>query len=325
MVKAASFESGYLKVSSTHQIYFEEVGNPLGTPVLYLHGGPGAGLPNNYHSYFDLKRCRVIGMDQRGSGRSEPLGCLEENTIQHLVEDINVLREYLGLTDWVLFGGSWGCTLALAYALKYPENVRGLFLRGVFLGTNKEIQWFYHKGANLFYPEEWKYFDIRSEEAINSSSNLISQYYYDLCLSDKPIYEKKEIARRWIFWEVRLAMFEGSECAKEEWIITDELLAFAQLEVHYFYHSCFFPYQNYILERLSLSDLKEVPTTIVQGRYDLVCPPRYAFDLHQKMTASKLVWIEKGGHASYEKHTKFKMIEEFKLLLDKVQYQDEYK
>jgi len=288
------YEKGFLKVSNVHTLYFEQAGNPQGKPVIFLHGGPGGGLAAYYRQYFDPKAYRIVLFDQRGSGNSTPFACLEENTTWDLVADIERIREHLRIDRWVVFGGSWGSTLALAYAEKHKERVKALILRGVFLLRPTELLWFYQEGASWIFPDAWDKFLEPIPEV--ERGHLMSAYHRRLTGDNEE--EKLKAARAWSTWEMSTSrLFTDPELvAKGD---DDKFaLAFARIECHYFVNGGFFRSPTQLLDDAKV--LNDIPGTIVQGRYDLVCPAKSAFDLHKAWPKSELIVIPDAGHSAKE-------------------------
>ncbi len=286
------FDQRMLDVGDGHRVYVEQCGNPDGLPVIVLHGGPGGGCSPAMRRYFDPNRFRIILFDQRGCGRSRPHASVVANTTWHLVADIELIRKTLGVSDWVVFGGSWGATLALIYAQSHPDHVRQLVLRGVFLMTRNELDWFYGGGAGRFWPEIWARFTeiVPKEER----DDLIAAYNRRLFSSDMA--QQVRYARAWAMWENALASIDsdgaGSECP------ADYARAFARLENHYFSHAGFLEEDGQILR--DMHRLSKIPGTIVQGRYDMICPPVSAQRLHELWPASDLHIVPRAGHALSE-------------------------
>jgi proline iminopeptidase len=285
---------GYLKVSNLHELYYEQSGNPNGSPVVFLHGGPGGGTDNDHRRYFDPQHYRIILFDQRGCGKSKPNAEIRENSTWELVEDIEKIRKTLGLEKWVVFGGSWGSTLALSYAITYPQHVRALILRGIFLCRPEELKWFYQEGASWIFPDVWEsYFNhIPASER----HDLMKAYYARLTHENPEI--RLEAAKIWSKWEAatsRLLVDLQSIDAFDE---PEKALAFARIECHYFMNNAFFKTQNYILE--NVNQIKKIPGVIIQGRYDVVCPLKSAWELHKLWPEAELKIIKDSGHAASE-------------------------
>ena len=288
------YDTGTLGVSPVHTVYYEQCGNPEGKPVVFLHGGPGGGIVPEYRRYFDPKAYRVVLFDQRGSGRSTPHAELEENTTWKLVEDIETLRERLGVETWHVFGGSWGSTLALAYAETHPDRVRSLTLRGIFLCRPQEIRWFYQEGASWIFPDVWEEYEkvIPAEER----GDFVSAYYRRLTDADEAV--RLEAARAWSVWEGSTSKLFFDYSSIEKFADPDFALAFARIECHYFMNNAFFPTDNYLIE--NVGKIRHIPAVIVQGRYDVVCPIKSAWELHRAWPEADLRVVPDAGHSVTE-------------------------
>ncbi len=288
--------SGHLKVSDLHSIYWEECGNPDGIPVLVLHGGPGGSAGPNMRRFFDPGRFRIILHDQRGAGRSTPTGEWRENNTQLLVSDINRLREHLGVEGKaILFGGSWGSTLAVAYAEAYPELVSGLVMRGIFLASKAEINYFYHGGATLFFPDNWE----RLRGILPEPDKLdYPRQLFDMTQSDDPATRKKAI-EGWAYYEIRMCAVGLTDEATENIVrqYSDEMMPFSVLENYYMMHGCFIDDDQLLREA---DKIAHIPAFIVNGRFDAVCPPRTAFALAKKLKTVKLEFPPATGHVDSE-------------------------
>ena len=297
------YNTGFLKVSELHTIYFEEAGNPQGKPVIFVHGGPGGGIDASYRRFFDPKIWRVILFDQRGCGQSLPAFELKENTTWDLVADMEKIRTKLNVEKWSVFGGSWGSTLALAYAINHTERVQNLILRGIFLLREKEIHWFYQEGASHIFPEAWaKYLEPIPE---NERHDLVKAYYKRLTSADLKI--KSEAARAWSIWEGSTSKLYTDPEFIERFAGDDFAMAFARIECHYFVNKGFFQEDGWLLKHVD--KIRHIPTWIVQGRYDVVCPATSAFELHRLWPESKLFMIADAGHSASEPGIKSKLIE----------------
>ncbi len=292
-----------LQVSDLHTIFLEESGNPHGKPVLFLHGGPGAGVSGEHRRFFDPKVYRIILFDQRGAGRSTPSGELRENTTWDLINDIEKIRTHLKIVKWVVFGGSWGSTLALAYAIKHTDRVKALILRGIFLCRPSEIQWFYQNGASHIYPDYWQQYLAPIPES--ERNDLVKAYHQRL--TDSDIEKRKKPAMAWYKWESFTASLSPNVSAIHEFDDVKYAMAFSRIECHYFINNAFFPTENYLLENAHL--LANIPTTIVQGRYDMVCPMQSAWELKQKMPHAILHVINDAGHTAFEKGLSHKLVD----------------
>lgn len=297
------FTTEFLKVSDIHTIHIEQSGNPNGRPILFLHGGPGGGISPDHRRYFDPDHYRVILFDQRGSGKSTPAAELAENTTWELVRDIEKIRAHLKIKDWIVFGGSWGSTLALAYAETHPEYVKALVLRGIFLCRPSEIKWFYQFGASEIFPDVWEsYFNhIPASER----HDFVSAYYKRLTHSDPAV--RLSAAKVWSKWEAATSRLIVDLKAVDEFDDPTFALQFARIECHYFMNNAFFETDNFLIE--NISKIKNIPTTIVQGRYDVVCPVRSAWDLHRSFPEAELHIVADSGHAAGEPGIRSKLIE----------------
>lgn len=288
------FNTGHLPVDDVHKIYYEESGNPEGKPVVVLHGGPGGGSQPSYRQFFDPKVWRVIQFDQRGCGKSLPLACLKNNTTWHLVEDIEKLRQHLKIDKWVVFGGSWGSCLSLAYAQTHTERVKALILRGIFTLRRKELIWFYQEGASYIFPDFWE--EYLAPIPLVERGDLMSAYYRRLTGEDEE--EKKKCGAAWTKWEMATSRLipdptSIAKAAEDEFAVT-----FARIECHYFVNGGFFKYDGQLIEEAT--KLKNIPGVIVQGRYDVVCPAYSAWDLHKKVPHMELKMCQDAGHSVKE-------------------------
>lgn len=294
--------SGYLRVSELHQLYYELCGNPDGLPVVFVHGGPGAGCEPIHRRFFDPGAYQIILFDQRGAGRSHPFAELRENTTWDLVADMEKLRISLGIERWVVFGGSWGSTLALAYAETHPERVLGLILRGIFLCRRSEIQWFYQQGAHELFPDLWEAYwnHIPPEER----HDMVGAYYKRLTSPDPEV--QLAAARVWSVWEGSTSKLMVSPDMVDHYGDPRFALAFARIECHYFVHDSFLR-PNQLLE--DVERIRSIPAVIVQGRYDVVCPMRSAWDLHRAWPEATLHIIPDAGHSAFEHGIAEKLVE----------------
>lgn len=295
------YASGFLELDDIHNMYWEQSGNPDGVPIVLLHGGPGAGTSPEQRRFFDPDYYRIILFDQRGSGRSTPLGCLIDNTTDHLVNDLEVLRNHLSVDRWHLFGGSWGSTLALAYAIQYPERCMSMILRGMFLCEAEEIEWFLY-GMGTIFPEAWQQF---SEFLPDDEQNDLLNGYYKRLTGDN----SEEQMNAAICW----SLYEGacsSIIPNYETITTDEqkqhALSLARIEAHYFKHEVRTK-ENSLLNHLD--KIRHIPSTIVQGRYDVICPIKTAYNIHQLWPEADYISVPDAGHAAFDPTLRSRLIE----------------
>ena len=286
------YDQRMLDVGQGHRVYVEQCGNPAGIPVVVLHGGPGGGCSPSMRRYFDPEFYRIILFDQRGCGRSRPHASVMNNTTWHLVDDIEMIRRTLEIDAWIVFGGSWGATLALIYAQAHPARVRNLVLRGVFLMTQRELDWFYGGGAGRFWPEVWSRFEALIPE--DERGDLIGAYHRRLFSGDMST--ETRFARAWSSWENALASIHSTGMGGEA--PGDYARAFARLENHYFTNAGFLEFDGQILAHAGR--IKHIPGTIVQGRYDMICPPESAYALSKAWPAADLKLIRNAGHALSE-------------------------
>ncbi|MEO1294951.1 MAG: prolyl aminopeptidase [Cyanobacteria bacterium J06636_16] len=288
------YRTDFLKVSDKHTLYIEESGNPEGKPVVFLHGGPGGGTVPLYRQFFDPERWRIILFDQRGCGKSKPHAELADNTTWNLVADIEEIRQHCGVEQWVVFGGSWGSTLALAYAQTHPDRCKGLILRGIFTLRPEEIQWFYQSGASYLFPDAWETYlaPIPPEER----HDLLAAYYRRLTHPDAVV--RLEAAKAWSIWEASTSKLIPDASLIEKFSQDDFAVAFARIECHYFINGGFFARPDQLLQ--NASRLRSIPGTIVQGRYDVVCPAKTAWELHQAWPEAAFVLVPNAGHSATE-------------------------
>jgi proline iminopeptidase len=290
----APYATGLLPVSDLHTIYYEECGNPQGKPVVFLHGGPGGGLIPLYRQMFDPARYRIVLFDQRGCGQSTPHAELRQNTTWDLVNDIEQLRSHLGIECWVVFGGSWGSTLALAYAQTHPDRCLGLILRGIFLLRRQEIRWFYQEGASYIFPDAWEaYLELIPVE---ERHDLVRAYYQRLTSDDPQV--RATAARAWSIWEASTSKLRIDPDLQNQFGESTFAAAFARIECHYFIHGGFFESDDQLLQ--NCDRVRHIPTVIVQGRYDVVCPMRSAWDLHRAFPEAELIVVSEAGHSMTE-------------------------
>ena len=302
------FDHFRLPVSPLHTLYVEQVGRPGGRPVIVLHGGPGGGCSPAMRRFFNPDVFRAVLFDQRGCGRSRPVASVEDNTTWALIEDIELIRRHLGIDRWIVFGGSWGATLSLLYAQTHPERVEALVLRGVFLLRRREIDWFYNGGAAHFWPELWERFCAPIPVA--ERGDMVSAYHRRLMGPDMD--EQIRCARAWSRWEGATAAFRPDPGRLQSFENDSHARAFARIENHYFHNGGFLQHDNQILR--DAGRLMDIPGVIVQGRYDMVCPPISAYELHQAWPNSRLRMIEDAGHALSEPGVSAALVEEMDAL-----------
>lgn len=288
------YETGMLPVSALHSIYWEQSGNPQGKPVVFLHGGPGGGSLPLYRQMFDPKRYRVIQFDQRGCGKSTPHAELRENTTWDLVADIEQLRQYLGVDRWLIFGGSWGSTLSLAYAQTHPDRCKGLILRGIFMLRRKEILWFYQEGASYIFPDAWE--SYLQPIPLEERDDLVAAYYKRLTSQDAKI--RSEAAKAWSIWEGSTSKLMVDPDIQSRFGESSFADAFARIECHYFINRGFFESDDQLLR--NCDRIAQIPTVIVQGRYDVVCPMWSAWDLHKALPSAEFIVVPDAGHSMTE-------------------------
>ena len=289
------WDTGLLPVPGGHALAYEQCGRKNGPAAVFLHGGPGAGIDAKHRGYFDPAAWRTILFDQRGAGRSQPYAGLENNTTWDLVADIERLREKFGIERWLVFGGSWGSTLALAYAEAHPERVTALVLRGIFLGRQREVDWLYSAtGAASFYPDRWE--DFVAPIPIGERDDLLRAYHRRLMGPATP--ERAACARAWSEWEAAACWLVPAAGQIEEFTRPEVAVSLARVETHYFVNRCFLRQDDQLLA--GAVRLRGIPGVIVQGRYDMVCPPYSAWDLHRAWPASRLEVVPDAGHAGSE-------------------------
>ncbi len=286
--------SGRLQVDARHSLYWEECGNPAGKPVVLLHGGPGAGCSPRMRRFHDPAKYRIVLFDQRGAGRSTPFADLQDNTTWHLVADIERLREHLGIERWQVFGGSWGSTLALAYAQAHPRRVTELVLRGIFMLRRWELEWFYQEGASRLFPDAWRHY-IEAIPPVERH-DLISAYHRRLTSEDEAV--RLAAARAWSIWEGGTSYLRIPPDYAQTHGDPAFALAFARIENHYFVNGGFFEVEDQLLR--DAHRIADIPGVIVHGRYDVVCPIQSAFDLHAAWPKAELVVGATAGHSGFE-------------------------
>lgn len=281
-----------LRVDEVHELYVEESGNPKGKPAIFVHGGPGGGTEPKHRRFWDPAHYRIVLFDQRGCGKSTPHANLERNTTWDLVADMERIRTHLGIDRWQVFGGSWGSTLGLAYAEQHPERVTELILRGIFLLRKREIDWFYQEGASRMFPDAWEEYLAPIPEA--ERGDLLHAYHRRLTGPDRA--EQLRCARAWSVWEACTSSLVTDQDAIRKMGEDAFALAFARIECHYFVNRGFLKSDAQLLE--DVAKIRHIPGIIVQGRYDVVCPPESAWALHRAWPESKMIWVPDAGHAA---------------------------
>ncbi|MDJ0737737.1 MAG: prolyl aminopeptidase [Nostocaceae cyanobacterium] len=297
------YREGKLKVSDIHTIHFEESGNPQGKPIVLLHGGPGGACPPHYRQYFHADKWRLVMFDQRGCGKSTPHAELRENTTWDLVNDIEKLREHLGIETWVVFGGSWGSTLSLAYSQTHPERCIGLILRGIFMLRQKELRWFYQEGTSNIFPDAWEEYIKPIPTA--ERNDMIAAYYKRLTSPDLKV--RIEAARAWSIWEASTSRLLPDRDLMQTFGANEFADAFARIECHYFVNQGFFETEDQLLK--NVDRIRHIPAVIVQGRYDVICPMISAWELHQAWQEAELIVVPDAGHSMSEPGIKSALID----------------
>jgi proline iminopeptidase len=297
------FDTGTLQVDARHRLYYEQCGNPKGKPVVLLHGGPGAGCGPKMRRFHDPRHYRIVLFDQRGAGRSTPHADLVDNTTHALVGDIEKLRLHLGIARWQVFGGSWGSTLALAYAQAHPDRVTELVLRGIFMLRRWELEWFYQQGASRLFPDAWQQY-LDGIPAVEHG-DLISAYHRRLTHEDAAV--RLAAARRWSVWEAATSFLRQDPDFMSGHEEEAFALAFARIEAHYFVNGGFFEHDDQLLR--DAQRIRHLPGTLVHGRYDVVCPIQNAFDLHAAWPEAKLVVAPTSGHSAFEPEISSALVE----------------
>lgn len=290
------YNAGKLDVGDGHQIYYEESGNPKGKAVIYIHGGPGSGASPDSRQFWDPEHYRIVLFDQRGCGQSSPHACLENNTTWDLVSDIEKIREHLNIEKWQVFGGSWGSTLSLSYAVSHPTRVIDMILRGIFLLRKKEINWFYQEGCDRIYPDAWE--EYLKPIPQNKRHDLVAAYYE--CLTSNDEETRLETARAWSIWEASTSSLIPNQQKIKNFHEAKKALAFARIECHYFTNKGFFERDGWLLEKEQIDRIRHIPAVIVQGRQDVVCPPDTAWALHRAWPEAEFHMIQDAGHAASE-------------------------
>jgi len=287
------YTSFRMRVSDLHELHVEEAGTPDGAPVLFMHGGPGAGISPIHRRFFDPSHWRVVLFDQRGSGKSTPLGELRDNTTWDLVDDAERIRERLGIESWLVFGGSWGSTLALAYAEAYPARVKGMVLRGIFLSRRTELEWTFVDGARRIFPDGWD--EFVAPLTLRERGDVPSAYHRKLTSDDPAV--RREAALSWNLWEERASKLVAEPKKVEECDVEHEI-AIARIEAHYFVNRGFLETDDQLLR--DVPRIRHIPAVIVQGRYDVVCPAESAWALHRAWPEAELVITADSGHSAFD-------------------------
>jgi proline iminopeptidase len=297
------YRTGRLRVSDEHELYFEESGNPDGKPALFLHGGPGFGTDPSQRRFFDPQGYRIVLFDQRGCGKSTPHASLAHNTTWDLVGDIERIREELGVERWLVFGGSWGSTLALAYAETHPARVSALVLRGIFLLRKREIDWFYQRGTDALFPDAWESFVEPIPEA--ERGDMVRAYHRQLTHEDPEV--RLRAARAWSVWEGRTSCLLPNRALIERTAGDELALSLARIECHYFVHEAWLAPPRDLLS--NVTNIRHIPTIVVQGRYDVVCPMESAWALHRAWPEAELRVVDDAGHSASEPGTVHELVE----------------
>jgi proline iminopeptidase len=295
------YETNFISVDG-HEIYFEQCGNPEGKPAVFLHGGPGGGGSTSVRRFFDPDIYRIIVFDQRGCGRSKPHACLEKNTTWDLVSDIELIRERLQIKQWLVFGGSWGSTLALAYAQSHPDAVSEMILRGIFMLRKKELDWFYQNGASNIFPDAWEKFIEPIEKS--KRDDLISAYYE--IFNGKDEEKKIEAAIAWSRWEGSTVNLSYNPEMVDSFSEPEFALAFALIENHYFINKGFLSHEQQLIDNINI--IRNIPATIIQGRYDVCTPISTAWELHKNWPEAELIITPFSGHSAFEKEITHELI-----------------
>ena len=288
------YNTGHLRVSDVHELYYEESGNPQGKPVVFLHGGPGAGCDERARGFFDPDSYRIVMFDQRGCGRSRPHASLVDNTTWHLVADIETLRAHLGIDRWQVFGGSWGSTLALAYAQTHPKRVTELVLRGIFMLTQFELRWFYQEGASALFPDRWE--NYVQAIPVKERGDMVKAFYKRLTSEDRAT--RVSAARAWSMWEAATSYIQVNADNLDKWGEEDFAIAVARIECHYFVNRGFLEQEDQLLR--NVDRIRHIPAVIVQGRYDVVCPMQTAWALHKAWPEADFRVVPDAGHSAFE-------------------------
>ncbi len=296
------YKSEFLKVSNLHTLYIEECGNPKAPAILFLHGGPGGGVGADHRRFFDPQKWRIILFDQRGCGKSTPFAELKENGTWELVADIEKIRTHLKIDHWVVFGGSWGSTLALSYATSHPQFVRGLILRGIFLLRDWEINWFYQEGTSRVFPDLWQdYLNLIPQD---EQGNMVEAYYKRLTSENKEV--RRKAAKAWSSWEGGTSKLLIDKKLQDGFAEEKFADAFARIECHYFINKGFFNETNYLIN--NIHKIRHIPGIIIQGRYDLVCPMQSAFELHRAWPEADFIVCPESGHSAMEREIRSQLV-----------------
>ncbi|MEE9336951.1 MAG: prolyl aminopeptidase [Methylococcaceae bacterium] len=284
-----SFNSFYLQTDSVHLVYVEQSGNPLGIPVIFLHGGPCSGTKPGHRCFFNPEKYNIILMDQRGCGQSVPFGEIEHNTTQDLIDDMERIRKQLKIKRWILFGGSWGATLTLLYAQQHPEKVLAMIIRGVFLARKKDLDWFANEGVGLIYPEKWQ--QLVASVSDNTSTDLVKSLYNAVFGDDE--LAKRRVTKAWMEWGGQVALMQDYQENEQQSHVTEKMLQQVQMELHYAKHKYFIT-ENQILDECDT--LHHIPSVIIHGRNDLVCPMEAGFSLSKHLIKARFVVLPNAGH-----------------------------
>jgi proline iminopeptidase len=297
------YRTGMLRVSELHEIYFEESGNPHGKPAVFVHGGPGAGTEPKQRRFFDPTAYHIVLFDQRGAGKSTPHACLTDNTTWDLVADMEHLREHLGIARWQLFGGSWGSTLALAYAQTHPDRATELVLRGIFLLRHQEIGWFYQQGADAIFPDAWE--EFLAPIPVDEHGDLLRAYHTRLTSDDPAV--RQVAAKAWSTWEGKTSSLYPNPDIVARSAGDEFALARSRIECHYFVNGAFFDHDGQLLT--NIGRIRHLPIVIVQGRYDIVCPMASAWALHRAFPEADLRIVPDAGHSATDPGNLHELIE----------------
>lgn len=298
-----SYNAFDLPVSDLHTIHVQESGNPDGKPAVFLHGGPGGGIEPFYSQFFDPEKWRLILIDQRGCGKSTPFAELTENTTWDLVDDIEKVREKLGIEQWVVFGGSWGSTLSLAYAQSHPDKVKGMILRGIFMLRRKELQWFYQNGTSEIYPDAYEHYIKPIPE--DERHDLLTAFYKRLTSEDSE--ERLEAAKAWSIWEGSTSKLYSDPGLVDRFGEDEFAEAFARIECHFFINGGWFDPEDQLLR--DIDKIRDIPAVIIQGRYDVVCPAVSAWDLHKAWPEAEFHIVQDAGHSMTEPGIRSKLLD----------------